>query len=429
MPNGLKIKEKSASKLAVDNGSVDFDIASIRADFPILSRIVNGKQLVYLDNAATTQKPNQVIEALVRYYAQYNSNIHRAVHTLGEEATERHEDVRAMLARFIGARSPKEIIFTRNSTEAINLIAYSLGSTLSKGDEIISTVMEHHSNIVPWQMLESKGVKVRYVDIDESGHLKMEQYDDFLTERTKLVAVTHASNVLGTINDVKKIAKLAHDHSALVLVDGAQSVPHMPVDVQELGCDFLALSGHKMLGPTGIGALYGKKEILEQMQPFLRGGDMIKTVSLEKTTFNDLPYKFEAGTPNIADAIALGAAIEYLEGIGMNRIRRHEIEITKYALKQLSAISGLTIYGPKKAEDKTGVISFNLADIHSHDLATILDEEGIAIRSGHSCAMPLVHRLGCESVARASFYIYNTKEEIDKLAQALEKAKRVFKIK
>jgi cysteine desulfurase/selenocysteine lyase len=422
MPGEIKLKKKTES----DTGH-SFDVNRVRADFPILKRLVNGKQLIYLDNAATTQKPNQVIEAIVRYYTHYNSNIHRAVHTLGEEATNKHEEARALLAKFIGAKSEKEIIFTRNATEAINLVAHSL--EWKKGDEIVATVMEHHSNIVPWQMLKSKGVKVKYVDIDAEGKLKMEQYKKLITNRTRLVAVTHASNVLGTINNVKKIAKIAHDHDAFMLVDGAQSVPHMPVDVQKIDCDFFALSGHKMLGPTGIGALYAKKEILENMRPFLHGGDMIKTVTLEETTFNEVPYRFEAGTPSIADAIGLGAAIRYLEDIGMNKVRQHEIELTKYALKQLSSISSLVIYGPKKAEEKSGVISFNLADIHSHDLATIVNEEGIAIRSGHSCAMPLMKRLGCESVARASFYVYNTKEEIDKLVKALEKAKRIFKVK
>jgi cysteine desulfurase/selenocysteine lyase len=426
MANKAKLKKKEASRGVADIDS--FDTAGIRADFPILRRLMNGKQLVYLDNAATTQKPNQVIEALVRYYTQYNSNVHRAVHALAEEATNAYEESRNKTAKFIGSKSVSEIIFTRNATESLNLLAYSLGATLKKGDEIVSTVMEHHSNIVPWQSLKNKGVVVRYVDIDNEGHLRMDQLENMVTNKTKIVTVTHASNVLGTINDVRKISKIAHDHGALVAVDGAQSAPHMPVDVQDLGCDFFTLSGHKMLAPTGIGALWSRKELLEQMQPFMYGGEMIRTVTLEEATFNSVPHKFEAGTPNIADAIALGAAVDYLENIGMGKVRRHETELTRYALEKMSSIGGLTIYGPKSAEEKSGVIAFNLGDIHPHDMASILDEEGIAIRSGHACAMPLMRRLGCESVSRASFYIYNTKEEIDLLVAALNKAKRIFRI-
>ncbi len=405
-----------------------FDVNQIRQDFPILQQKVHGKPLIYLDNAATTQKPKKVINALVEYYENYNSNVHRGVHTLSQTATEHYESVRTRTAQFINAKSPKEIVFTRNATEAINIVAYSLGTTLKKGDNVVSTVMEHHSNIVPWQMLKNRGVELRFVDIDEEGKLEMGQYGDLIDENTKIVAVTQASNVLGTINDIKKISKIAHDSGALIVVDGAQGTPHMPVDVQDTGADFFAFSSHKMLGPTGIGVLYGKKQILENLQPFLRGGDMIKEVTIEETTFNDLPYRFEAGTPNIADTIAFGAAIDYLEGLGMKNVRRHETELTKYALNVLSEIKNMKIYGPSDPGKKAGIISFNLAGIHPHDVATIVDEEGIAVRSGHSCAMPLMKRLGCESVARASFYVYNTEDEIDRLKLALEKAKKIFKI-
>lgn len=408
-------------------GKPGIDERKIRSDFPILSRQINGKQLAYLDNAATTQKPNQVIDVISDYYRNSNANIHRAVHTLGNEATEMYEGARGKIASFINA-SPREVIFTRNATEAINLVAFSFGAGLKKGDEIITTLMEHHSNIVPWQMLESNGVKVRYVDVDEEGNLKLDQYNEFVNENTKIIAVAHASNVLGTINPVSSIAKIAHDAGALLVVDGAQGAPHMPVDVHALDADFYAFSGHKMLGPTGIGVLYGRRNLLEGMQPFLRGGDMIKEVYTTHTTFNDLPHKFEAGTPNIADTIGFGAALDYLANIGMENVLRHERALTKYALEKLSGINGLKIYGPLDTSMRTGAVSFNLADIHSHDVASILDDEGIAIRSGHSCAMPLMTRLGVPSVARASVYIYNTKEEIERLADALEKAASIFKI-
>jgi len=424
----VKLREKDVTETSTDFYTHTFDVNKIRQGFPILKQKVHGKPLIYLDNAATSQKPQQVIDALINYYKNYNANIHRGVHRLSEIATEEHEAVRARVANFISAKSPKEIIFTRNTTEAINIVAYSFGTALKKGDNIISTVMEHHSNIVPWQMLKKRGVELRFVDIDDEGKLRTEEYDELIDENTKIVAVTQASNVLGTINDIRKIVKIAHDAGALIVVDGAQSTPHMPVDVQKLDCDFFAFSGHKMLGPTGIGVLYGKRQLLEQMQPFLRGGDMIKEVHLEETTFNDLPYKFEAGTPNVADTIAFGAAIDYLQDLGMTSVRRHEIQLTRYALDVLNEIKGMKIYGPQDPKEKAGVISFNLADIHSHDVATIVDEEGIAIRSGHNCAMPLMKRLGCESVARASFYIYNTEDEIDKLKSALEKVKKVFKI-
>lgn len=418
--NGVSMSKQSAGK--------EFDVNRIRQDFPILKRKVNGKPLIYLDNAATTQKPISVIKTLSDYYESCNSNIHRAVHDLSEIATERYEDARKKTRSFINAASPKEIVFTKNATEAINLIAYSLGTTLKKGDEIVSTVMEHHSNIVPWQMLESRGVKIRYVDIDDDGKLEMEQYKKLITKKTRIVTVTQMSNVLGTINDVKHIAKIAHESGAVIAVDGAQSVPHMPVDVRDLDIDFLAFSGHKMLGPTGVGVLYGKKELLEKMQPFLRGGDMIKEVSLKGTVFGDTPLKFEAGTSSIADVIALGTAIDYLSSLGMKNVRKHGIELTEYALKRLSEIRGIKIYGPESTGNKSGIVSFNIEGIHSHDVASIVNDSGIAIRSGHSCAMPLMKRLGCSTAARASFYIYNTKNEIDKLANALEKAKKIFRV-
>lgn len=401
------------------------NIEKIRRDFPILKRKISGKPLVYLDSAATAQKPKAVMDALDEYYEQHNSNVHRGVHTLAEEATSAYEESRKKLAKFINA-DHREIVFTRGTTEAINLVRFCMN--FDKGDEVITTVMEHHSNIVPWLMLKKRGVVVKFVDINDDGTLKTEQYDGLITEKTKLVTVTHVSNVLGTINDVKKIAKIAHDSGALCLVDAAQSVPHMPVDVKQLQCDFLAFSGHKMLGPTGSGALYGKKQLLEEMEPFHGGGEMIKTVSTEKATWNDLPWKFEAGTPNIADNIVLGTAVDYLEKMGMSNIRKHEKELTEYALEKLEGMKDLTIYGPMDSEKHGGVISFNLGDIHAHDLASVLNDDGIAIRSGHHCAMPLHARLGITASARASFYLYNTPEEIDKLVTALEKARRIFRL-
>ncbi|MBI2971737.1 MAG: cysteine desulfurase [Candidatus Aenigmarchaeota archaeon] len=398
----------------------------IRKDFPILKRKVHGKRLVYLDNAATAQKPVQVIEALSDFYSLHNANVHRAVHTLSQEATERYDTARERVAGFIGA-GHDEIVFVRNATEAINIVLYAWARhNLRQGDEIVATVMEHHSNIVPWQSLQEKGVKLEFVDINEDGTLRMEDYERLVTRKTKLVTVAHASNVLGTINPVKDIAKLAHDAGARCLVDGAQSVPHMPVDVGNIGCDFLVFSGHKMLAPTGTGVLWGRKELLDSMGPFMLGSDIIKEVSLEKTTFREAPWKFEPGTPDFAGAVALGAAVEYLQKLGMRNVRKHEQSLTAYALRRLQEVGGMTMYGPRSAEQKGGVISFNLGDIHSHDLSTILDEAGIAVRSGHHCAMPLMKRLGIDAAARASFYIYNTKEEIETLARALEKAKKVF---
>jgi len=399
----------------------------IRRDFPILKRRVNGKPLIYLDNAATSQKPEAVIDALTTYYKKYNANVHRGIHKLSEEATQAYEETRKKISKFINAKSEKEIIFTKNTTEAINLVMYSFGMQLEPGDEVISSVMEHHSNIVPWQFLQNFGIKLKFVDINEDGTLKIEDYEKLITPHTKLIAVTHVSNVLGTINPIKEISRIAHKNNILLLVDAAQSVPHMEVDVQEIDCDFMAFSSHKMLGPTGVGVLYAKRELLERMKPFLYGGDMIREVSLYETKYNEVPWKFEAGTPNIADVIAFGAAIEYLEKIGMKNIEKHERELTKYALKKLSKIKNLEIYGPKNPNQRIGVISFNLKNIHPHDVASILDQEGIAIRSGHLCAQPLMKRLNIQAAARASFYLYNTKKDIDKLVQALLKVKKVFK--
>ena len=406
-----------------------FDIQKIRQDFPILSRTVHGKPLVYLDNAATTQKPRQVIDALVHYYEHYNANIHRGLHTLAEEATAAYEESRLKAGRFINAAHPEqEIIFTRNTTEGINLVAHGWGrKNLKSGDEILFSAMEHHSNLVPWQMIAIEtGAKVRYVDIDEAGHLVWDDLLEKLNAKTKIVAISQMSNVLGTINDVKAIGEVAHRFGALVLIDGAQSVPHMPVDVRDLDCDFLAFSAHKMLGPTGVGVLYGKRDILNAMDPFLGGGEMIMKVTYEESTYAALPNKFEAGTPNIADVIAFGAAMDYLEGLGMDAVREHEIAITQYAIDALSRVEGVKVFGPEDAHEKGGAVTFNYGDLHPHDLSQVLDQEGVAIRAGHHCAQPLMRRLGVVATARASFYIYNTNEEVDVLVDALGAADRIF---
>ncbi len=398
----------------------------IREDFPILKRKVNGKPLVYLDNAATSQKPQQVIDALTEYYSMHNANIHRGVHRLSEEATQLFEDSHKTVSDFINADF-EEVIFTKNCTESINLVAYSYGfANLKKGDEIIISKMEHHSNFVPWQQIAKfTGSTLKFADLDENGNIEIGKFQNLLSKKTKIVSVAHASNVLGTINPVREIAKIVHEHDAKFFIDAAQSVPHQPVDVRKLDCDFLAFSGHKMLGPTGIGALYGKKEILESMKPFLFGGDMIREVKFENTTFNDLPWKFEAGTPNIAGAVGLGVAIDYLKKIGMENIEQHGKELVKYAYNKLSGIDGLDIYGPD-ADSRGALIAFNLQGIHPHDVSAMLDEDGIAIRGGFHCAMPLMETLGIKSSARASFYLYNTKEEIDLLAKSLEKTMKFF---
>lgn len=404
------------------------DVERIRADFPVLTRQVNGHKLTYLDNAATSQKPNQVIQALVDYYERYNSNVHRGVHTLSIEATEAYEDARGKVQRFINAPVPESIIWTRNTSESLNLVAYTWAdANVGKGDEIVTTAMEHHSDIVPWQQLAyRKGATLKIIGETETGRLDMEQAAEFITERTKMVAATHMSNVLGTVNDVKILADLVHEVGGVMLVDGAQSVPHMPVDVQALDCDFMAFSAHKMLGPTGIGVLYGRPDILELMPPWMFGGDMILEVTYEDASWNDLPYRFEAGTPNIADAIATGAAVDYLTALGMDNVWAHEQQITAYALEKFKNLRNINLLGPLEIDDKGAVISFSHDTVHSHDLGTALDQLGIAIRTGHHCAMPLVRSHGIISAARASFYIYNTEAEVDILVDGLSEAEEYF---
>ena len=402
----------------------------LRNDFPIFKKKINGKELVYLDNASTTQKPYSVINSITDFYSNYNSNIHRAVYQLAEEATTLYEQSREKIANFINVR-PEEIVFTRNTTESINLIAHSWARTnLKKDDGVAITELEHHSNIVPWQILSQEiGTRLEYVGIDENGFLDLEYLIELISsKKVRLVSLSHMSNVLGTIVPIERIIKIAHENDIPVLVDGAQSVPHMPVDVKNMDCDFLAFSGHKMLGPTGVGVLYAKKEFLEKMRPFMGGGDMIKEVFKFHTNYNEVPYKFEAGTPNIADVVGFGAAIDYLEKIGMENIRKHEIDLTEYALESILSIKHLTVYGPRDPNYRGGVISFNIADIHPHDLATIMNDHGIAIRSGHHCAQVLMQRLDVPATSRASFYIYNTKEEIDKFVNAIKEAGRIFKI-
>ena len=411
---------------------IALNVSKIREDFPILKRKINrNKTLVYFDNAATTQKPLSVINAIHDYYMNYNSNIHRAVHQMAEEATIAYERTREEIAKFINAHSTDEIIFTRNATEAINLISYSWGrANVKKDDYVVITEIEHHSNIVPWQILtQEKRAKLLYVGVDDSGYLKMEDYKRYIeSNKVKLISVSHMSNVLGTIVPINEIIKKAHDKGVKVMVDGAQSVPHMPIDVQNMDCDFMAFSAHKMLGPTGVGVLYVKREILDKMSPFMGGGDMIKEVHKYETRYNDLPYKFEGGTPNIADVIGFGAAIDYLNEIGMDNIREHEIDITNYAIKTITDVKGVIVYGPSSSNHRGGIVSFNIGDIHPHDLATIMNDHGLAIRSGHHCAQVLMERLNVAATSRASFYIYNTKEEVDIFINALEEARRLFRI-
>ena len=406
------------------------DVKKIREDFPILGRMMRGKPLVYLDNAATSQKPRAVVEALVDYYTQHNANVHRGIHSLSEEATALYEGARKKTAQFIGAPKPDMVIFTRNTTEAINLVSYGWGlKHIKKDDEILLTEMEHHSNLVPWQVLaQRQGARLKFIPVTKEGTLALEKLPGLLTNRTKLVSVTLMSNVLGTINPVKEIIQAAHAKGIPVMVDGAQGVPHLPVNVMDLNCDFLAFSSHKMLGPTGVGILYAKEAILEEMDPFLSGGDMIKDVWLDHSTWNDLPWKFEAGTPNIADVVAFGAAVDYLREIGMEEIRLHEEHLTGYTLDALRKVEGITIYGPLDPKIRGGAISFNIQNVHPHDLGQILDDAGIAIRSGHHCCKPLMRILGVVATARASFYLYNTKEEADALVDALHKAKELFSV-
>jgi len=400
-----------------------FDVAEVRKDFPIFD---NG--LAYLDSANTSQRPRQVTGAMMEYFEKYNSNIHRAAYKIAETATERYEGAREKIRAFINAASTKEIIYTRGTTEAINLVAYSWGrANIRPGDLIVLTIIDHHSNIVPWQILAAaNGARIEYVDIDERGELRLDQFRELLGRAPKLVAFSQVSNALGTINPVDEMVAEAKRAGATVLVDGAQGAPHQGVDVRALGCDFYAFSGHKMLGPTGAGILYGRRELLEQMDPFMAGGDMIKTVRVEGTTYHDLPWKFEAGTQAIGEVIGLGAAVDYLNGIGMENVRAHEREITEYAFEALSEIDGLTMYGPPPSR-RAGVISFSLEGIHPHDLATIADRDQVCLRAGHHCAMPLMTRLGVPATARASFYIYTLKDEVDRLVGSIKEAQRIFK--
>lgn len=399
----------------------------LRKDFPILQRQIGDKPLIYLDNAATSQKPTAVLQTLDDYYQRHNSNVHRGVHTLSEEATQAYEEARGRVARFINAPSPKQVIFTAGTTGSINLVAYTWGrANLGPGDEVLSTEMEHHSNIVPWQILRDQlGFTLRYVPVTDDGLLDLAQLDNLLTERTKLFCFNHMSNVVGTINPVAQLIQAAHAVGAKVMLDGAQSVPHMPVDVQALDVDFMAFSSHKMCGPTGLGVLYGKRDLLEAMPPFMGGGDMIREVKLSGSKWNSLPYKFEAGTPPIAEVIGLGAAVDYLSQVGMTWLHEHERLLTKYAYERLSAVEGLRILGPGP-EQRGGLIAFTFNDVHPHDLSALLDREGIAIRAGHHCAQPLHDRYGIAASARASFYLYNTLEEVDHLVTALEKSNTFF---
>ena len=403
-----------------------YDVETLRAQFPILSRTVHGKPLVYLDNANTTQKPRVVIDADRIYYEELNANIHRGTHWLSEKATEAYEGARAKVARFLGAASPKEIVFTRGTTEAINLVASSFSQAFLKaGDEILITGLEHHSNIVPWQLAcERTGAKLVVVPITDDGEVPVDEFAKRLTPRTKLAAVSHVSNALGTINAVRDFVRLAHERDVPVLVDGAQAAPHLPIDVKDLGCDFYAVSAHKMYGPTGIGALYGREEWLEKLPPYQGGGDMISSVTFEKTTYNELPWKFEAGTANIAGGIGFGVAVDWLSGVGLPAVARHEHDLLVHGTARLSAIPGLTIVG--RARQKAGVISFTLENVHPHDIGTILDREGIAIRTGQHCAQPVMDRFGIPATARASFGLYNTRQEIDVLAAGLAKVSKMF---
>ncbi|TMC55898.1 MAG: cysteine desulfurase [Chloroflexi bacterium] len=410
------------------NGAQALDVRQVRADFPILQRMVHGVPLIYLDSAATSQKPEAVIRVMDEYYRQHNANVHRGIHVLSEEATEAYEGARKRVAKFINAASWREVIFVRNTTEALNLVVYAWGrANIKQGDVILITGMEHHSNIVPWQLLAAeKNARLDYIEVASDGTLRLEQLDAKLTEQVKVFAFTAMSNVLGTINPTAELVRRAHAVGAVAVVDAAQSVPHMSVDVQALDCDFMAFSGHKMCGPTGSGVLYGKKALLEAMPPFMGGGDMIKSVTLTQSKWNDLPWKFEAGTPSIAEGIGLGAAVDYLTSIGMDRVRAHEKELVGYGIDRLAEVDDLTLYGPADPDIRGGVLTFNLKDIHAHDLSTLLDQDGIAIRAGHHCAQPLMEHLCVAATARASLYLYNDAREIDQLVVSLRKAAKVF---
>ena len=407
------------------------EIENIRKDFPILDRQIHGRPLIYMDNAATTQKPRSVIDALVNYYENYNANVHRGVHTLSMEATDMFELAREKVADFINAETSKSIIWTRNASESLNIVAHSWGrANIGEGDEILLTPMEHHSNLVPWQeMARVNGATIRFIPMAEDGVLDLTDIGSLINERTRLVSVVHMSNAIGTINPVKKLGKMAHDVGAKFLVDGSQSVPHMETDVQDLDCDFLAFSGHKMMGPTGIGCLYAKMDVLDSMEPLFTGGEMVLEVSYEKASWADLPMKFEAGTPNIADAVGLGAAIDYLNLLGMDRIHSYEQELTAYALDRFSDLEaeGIDLFGPRNVKDRGGILSFSTAEVHPHDIGTILDRMGIAVRTGHHCAMPLVRSLGVAATVRASFYVYNTESEVDRLIEGTLEAIRYFR--
>jgi cysteine desulfurase/selenocysteine lyase len=409
------------------------DARAVRADFPVLDRTVNGKPLVYLDSAATSQKPRQVIDAMTDYYERYNANVHRGIHALAEEATAAYEEARAKVARFVNAPEPECAVFTKNCTEAVNLVAYAWARRrFGPGDVIVCTQMEHHSNLVPWQLAAADcGATLRYIPVTDDGELDLSGLGELIDSRTKLVAVTAMSNVLGTLVDVARIADAAHRAGALILVDGAQLVPHAPADFEAMDADFLVFSGHKMLGPTGIGVLVSRRGLLEEMDPFLGGGEMIRDVTLEGAKWNDIPWKFEAGTPPVAEAIGLGAAVDYLSEIGMDAVREHEIELVRYGLKTLDTIDGIILYGPRDPERRGAALSFNVSDgrgdiIHPHDMGTMLDQEGVAIRAGHHCAKPLMRRYDVAATCRASCYIYNTESEIDVLVEAIEKAKTFF---
>ena len=405
---------------------MSYNVEEIRQDFPILQREVYGRPLIYLDNAATTQKPRSVVEAIPNEYYSTNANVHRGVHFLSQKATDLHEAARERVRQFINARSTAEVLFTRGTTESLNLVASSFGEAfLKEGDEVIVSVMEHHSDIVPWQLLrERKGIVIRVIPMDDSGRLDLEAYERLFSERTRLVCVAHVSNVLGTVNPVKQMAATAHAHGAYMLVDGAQSIPHFKVDVQDLDCDFLTFSGHKIYGPTGIGVLYGRESLLEKMPPYQGGGEMIARVTFEHTTYERLPYKFEAGTPDYVGTHALAAAIDYVEALGMDEIAAHERRLTQYAMERLGAIKDMHLYGT--TPDKDAVVAFNVGNIHPLDLGTLLDRLGIAIRTGHHCAQPLMQRCGVEGMARASFALYNTMDEIDKLAEGIERVSKMF---